>query len=218
LNRLGIAGGADGRAWAKRLCLALAVVFAVASQPAWRAVAAAAPEPDDTVAAFDSALLHALQDAHHLGYQGRYDVLASAMNRAFDFPTMTRIATGTAWAKMSPEQQAALVDAFGRFSIATYANQFNDYSGERFAVTGRNDSSQGPVVATTMTLAKGDPVRFNYLMREIDGSWKIIDIYLDGTISQLAVRRSEFNAVLSRSGPPGLLQLLNDRIKALAAP
>jgi phospholipid transport system substrate-binding protein len=201
--------------WLRRLLLALTVAFA--GQPTW-CLSAAASRPDDTVAAFDTALQHAMQDAKRLGYQGRYDVLAPAMNQAFDFPTMTRIATGTSWSKISPDQQKALIDAFGRFSIATYANQFNGYSGERFAITGQNESPQGIVVATTMQPAKGDTVRFNYLMREIGGAWKIIDIYLDGTISQLAVRRGEFSAVLSRSGPAGLLQLLDERITALAVP
>ena len=98
------------------------------------------------------------------------------------------------------------------------SSDLNNYSGEQFAITGRSESPQGAVIATTMKPAKGDTVRFNYLMREVDGGWKIIDIYLDGTISQLAVRRGEFSAVLARSGPDGLLQLLNERIKALAGP
>jgi phospholipid transport system substrate-binding protein len=204
-------------AWSKRLALVLAVAFVLASGAAWRATAAT-QAPEATVAAFDNALQHAMQDAQHLGYHGRYDLLAPAMNHAFDFPTMTRIAVGTSWSKLSVDQQKALGDAFGRFSIATYANQFNSYSGERFAVTGRTQSSQGVVVATTMTPAKGDAIRFNYLLHQVDGAWRIIDIYLDGTVSQLAVRRGEFSAVLARSGPSGLLQLLEDRIKALAEP
>jgi len=199
------------------LLLALVLACVLAGQPAW-CVTAATPGPNDAVAAFDDALQHAMQDAHRLGYQGRYDLLAPVMKRAFDFATMTRLAAGAAWPKLSPDQQTALVDAFGRFSIATYANQFNGYSGERFAITGRSESPQGIVIATSMSTAKGDPVRFNYLLREIDGAWRIIDIYVDGTISQLAVRRSEFSAVLSQSGPAGLLQSLNERIKALAGP
>ena len=201
--------------WCGRFLLALTIVLGCAGAPA-RALDEAAGGPKTTVTAFDTALQHAMRDAKKLGYQGRYDLLAPAMQRAFDFPAMTRIATGSAWAKMTPEQQKALADAFARFSIATYANQFNDYDGEQFAVTEQKESPQGMVVATVMKPAKGDAVRFNYLLHQAGDGWKIIDIYLDGSISQLAVRRGEFSAVLARSGPDGLLHLLESRIKALA--
>ena len=64
------------------------------------------------------------------------------------------------------------------------------------------------IVHSQLQPANGDPVAFNYLMRNVGGDWKAEDVYLDGTISQLAVRRSEFTAILSSEGPDGLLTKL----------
>ena len=64
------------------------------------------------------------------------------------------------------------------------------------------------IVHSQLQPANGDPVTFNYLMRNVGGDWKAEDVYLDGTISQLAVRRSEFTAILASEGADGLLTKL----------
>jgi len=199
----------------RRLLIVLALALALNGAP--ERVRAADPSPEATVTAFDGALQQAMQGGHQLGYQGRFDVLQPAMDQAFDFATMTRIAAGFDWAKLPSAQQQQLVDAFGRYSIATYANQFDGYAGQKFTVTGTSKLPQGIVVATTMASPGGDLIRFNYLLHEVAGGWKIIDIYLDGTISQLAVRRSEFASVLKSSGADGLIALLQRRTTALAS-
>ena len=62
----------------------------------------------------------------------------------------------------------------------------------------------------------GKPVRLNYLMRRgAGGMWQIIDVYLSGTISELAARRSEFVSVLERDGAAGLVRLLETRAATL---
>ena len=196
--------------------LAVAALTGPGTRPVAAAEAAASTSaaPEQVVAAFHAALLHSMHDGV---YQNRYDALAPAMNRAFDFADMTRIAIGPSWYNLQAAQRDALVDAFRRFSIATYASQFDQYSGERFEAAGPSEAApQGMVVQTVMQAASGKPVRFNYLLHRTGGGWRIIDIYLEGTISQLAVRRSEFASVLAQSGPDGLAHLLDQKARRLA--
>ena len=47
------------------------------------------------------------------------------------------------------------------------------------------------------------------------GSWQISDVYLDGTISQVAVQ-SEFNSILRPEGVGGLLIALNRKVDLLS--
>jgi phospholipid transport system substrate-binding protein len=199
--------------WLSPVVLAAALLSAV---PALPSEIADARTPEQVVSGFNDTLLQVMKDAKHLGYQGRYAALETVMNDAFDFTGMTRAAVGPSWFNMSPDQKAALVDAFRRYSIATYATQFDDYSGEQIQLTDRSEPSQGVLVGTTLTTGKGDSIRFGYLVHKVGAAWRVIDIYLDGTISQLAVRRSEFRSVLTRSGPEGLVQLLDEKAKRLA--
>lgn len=185
-------------------------------------IASLAAGPGDTpvapVQSFYDVLLQAMKGGAKLGFKGRYDLLAPAIEHSFDLPLMTRLTTGLEWQNLSADDQKKLIDAFSDFSIATYANQFDDYSGERFDVDPnpvKTDNSD-VIVKTKLVQVKDEPVQLDYLMRQGQSGWKIIDIYLSGTISQLAARRSEFSAVLRRDGAAGLINLLRQKTTQLA--
>ena len=117
----------------------------------------------------------------------------------------------TALVAASPHAQVrqALVEAFQRMTTASYASQFAGYSGQQFTVEPKATPRNADVIVhSRLVPGNGDPVTFNYLMRGSGADWKIEDVYLDGTISQLAVRRSEFSAILASDGPDGLLAKL----------
>ena len=76
----------------------------------------------------------------------------------------------------------------------------------------------GVIVESRLVKSNGEPVNLNYLLRQdAAGSWKVIDVYLSGTISELATRRSEFSTVLQRNGFDALVQLIEQRSAALRA-
>jgi phospholipid transport system substrate-binding protein len=182
-------------------------------------VSAEAAEVDPAVApirAFYDALLAAMKQADQLGVRGRYDKLAPVIRTTFDLPAMTRIAVGPEWPTIPPDQQAALTDHFSRMTIATYANRFDGWSGQSFEVDPEVlPRNTGRIVRTKLVRPKEEPVTLNYLMRSSGDSWKIVDIYLSGTISELATQRSEFGAILKAGGPPALIESLRQQIDKL---
>jgi phospholipid transport system substrate-binding protein len=126
---------------------------------------------------------------------------------------MIRLAVGPQWNTLSPTQQSRLLTAFRRFTIATYAGRFDGYDGEHFEVRGEAPApSGGTMVETRLVPSNGDPVELNYLEREADGKWQIIDVFLSGTISELATRRAEFTSVLRRDGADGLVGMLERKV------
>ena len=198
-------------------------LFAIAAGIAARvpAFAADAPASDVTapIHAFYDALLDVMKRAKALGIKGRYDTLAPVIESSFDLPAMTRIAIGPRWTSIPKEQQGALVDAFSRMTIATYASRFDGYSGERFEIDPAVESrGAGSVVHTRIVQSKGEPVTLNYLMRKSGGKWKAVDVYLTGTISELATRRSEFNGILDAGGPQALIGSLRQQTDRMMKP
>jgi phospholipid transport system substrate-binding protein len=192
------------------LWLALLVAFGIFT-PGWAAV----PNPQDQVRGFYSVLLGTMRDGRMLGESGRYARLAPAVDRTFDIPTMTRLAIGPAWGTLSPAQQQQLVGAFAHYIAATYADRFDSYSGEQLQVTGERPNGTEVMVQTKIAKSNGEATRLDYLMRQDQGSWRISDVYLDGTISQLAVHRSEFHSILQREGVDGLVTALNRKVDLL---
>jgi phospholipid transport system substrate-binding protein len=194
----------------RRLLLTAAAALPIAGP------AQAQTQPAQVVERFHATLIEMMRDAGRLGVRGRFDRLRPAMEAAFDLPAMTRIAVGPPWARMTPDQQAQLVQAFSEWSIATYASQFNGYSGESFTTTGTQALQNGDqMVRTTLNRVNDAPVQLNYLMRSSGGSWRIVDVYLTGTISELASRRSEFTNLLREGGPERLVAELRRRTAGL---
>ncbi len=168
------------------------------------------------VRTFYDSLLAVMKQAKELGIRGRYDKLAPAIRGTFDLAAMTRIAVGPDWNSIPSEQQAALIDSFTRMTNATYANRFDGYSGERFEVEPIPDArSTGRIVRTKLIQSTGEPIALNYLMRGAGDNWKVVDVYLSGTISELATRRSEFGAILKSGGPNALIESLRQQAEKL---
>ncbi len=139
------------------------------------------------------------------------------MRQVFDIPFMTRLALGPEWASLNPTQQQQVTQAFESYVAAIYAERFDKYSGERLQVTGEKASAGGTIITSQIVKSNGEPVNVNYLVRQNGGSWQIADVYLDGTISELATRRSEFASILRTEGFNGLIAMLNNKAATLAA-
>jgi phospholipid transport system substrate-binding protein len=173
---------------------------------AWHPALADADPAVQRIQAFYDTLLGTMKDAASLGIQGRYDKLAPVVQQTFDLPGVAKLACGAAWGKMTPDQQQGIVTAFGRMVAARYANEFKSYSGQQFKVEPDTvPRNADKIVRSQMIPTDDDPTSFDYLMRGANADWRIEDVYLDGSISQLAVWRSEFSSVLASGGPDALL-------------
>ena len=157
--------------------------------------------------------LDVMKNAEKLGYQGRFDKFDPVINKVYDIPLMTRISVGPQWSSLTPDQQTKVTEAFKKLSIATYASRFDGYGGESFQITGESPANGGDEIIDTKLMRPNDePVELNYRLRKTGDDWKIIDVYLSGTISQLANYRSEFAATLRSGGADALVDLINKKV------
>ena len=130
----------------------------------------------------------------------------------FDIRTISRAALGPSWRDLSSDGAAAYQSAFTDFVVRVYAVRFNGYSGETFNVTDVSDWYDGDFAVRTKIEFAGAavPINLDFIVREYDGAYKIIDVYVEGT-SMLITQRSEFAAVIDRHGLEGLLDELRAR-------
>jgi phospholipid transport system substrate-binding protein len=171
----------------------------------------AAPGPSDTIRGFYSELLSVMKNADSLGVKGRYQKLEPVVRRIFDAPFMTRVSVGRLWAQLKPEEKQRASEAFVRYITATSATRFDGFSGEAFQVLGEQQVKHATLVRTHLVKSGGDSIPINYVMHDNDIGWQIRDVYLTGTISQLATQRSEFAAILRSEGIEGLISLLDKK-------
>jgi phospholipid transport system substrate-binding protein len=174
------------------------------------ALAAAADPAAQQVEALNAALLETMKSAKTSSVRERFRKLEPVVARVFDFPTMTRIAVGPTWASIPAGQQQQLIEGLQRLTVASYVHNFDGWSGQSFKLD-PNVVTRGPdKVVTTHLISPGDaPVPIAYRMRQSGGTWKIIDVFYNGAISQLTTRRSDFAGTLASGGAPALIAHIN---------
>jgi phospholipid transport system substrate-binding protein len=169
----------------------------------------------DTVQGLYDALLGTMKNARTLGRSGRFTQLEPVIRGSFDIPTMARLSVGPTWAGLNEAQRQQVIESFGRYIAATYADRFDGYAGQKLQVTGEQPNAGGVMVTSQIVKANGEPVKVDYMMRRNGENWLISDIYLDGAISELATRRSEFGAIIRADGVDGLIAALNRKADML---
>lgn len=145
--------------------------------------------------------------------RARFDQLKPVMVRTFDVPMMAQRVLGSHWSTLSPEARKRFQAAYADFIVATYASKLDTYSGERFDVD-PSGQAQGDSTLVYTKIVDSDGVEHavNYI---VGRGGKVFDTYFDGTISDVAARRSEFTGLLQRTGPDQLIESLTDRTRKL---
>jgi phospholipid transport system substrate-binding protein len=179
---------------------------------------AAEATPSAIVERLNGVLIEVMRGAEALGFEGRYARLAPVLSASFDFPWMARISAGRHWRALDEATRGRFVEAFGKLSIATYAARFDGYGGERFEVLGETPGRRKTVlVRNNLIKSDGEAVALDYLLKAAEGGWRVVDVFLDGKYSELALKRSEYGSVIKNHGFEALIQSLDDKAAQLAA-
>jgi phospholipid transport system substrate-binding protein len=171
-----------------------------------------------TIAKLNDTLLAVLKNAETLGFQGRLEKLKPAVADAFDLPFMAEKSIGRYWKPLSDTDKARWVALFQEYTAATYAGNFDHFGNQRFEISGEEPSQNETTVVHTMLIDPGsENTALDYRLHQTATGPKVIDIYLKGTVSQLALQRSDFTSVLERGGLDALTTTIRGKIDDLAA-
>lgn len=180
--------------------------------------AASSMSPEATIEVFHTGLLSIMKEAKTLGFEGRSTRLEPLMEKVFDLDFMASKTVGRHWRKLTDADQQRWSQVFARLTTANYAGRFTGYTGERFKMMGQEEAARGTrLVLTKIVIPDEEAVEINYRLIEKDGHWRVIDVYLDGTVSELALRRSEYSSALKREGFEQLIADVEAKIMDLKA-
>jgi phospholipid transport system substrate-binding protein len=179
---------------------------------------AADTAPTAVVRQFNDALLSVLKDGEKLGYPGRYQRLQAVMQDTFDLDFMAEKVLGKSWSGLNDADRDRWRQVFSEFTVANYAANFDKFTGQQFEIRGEEPSANETVLVKTLVKSPGhEDVELTYRLHQAGGRWRIMDVFLKGTVSELALRRSDYSSVLERDGFAGLVDVLRSRIADLAA-
>ena len=199
----------------RRVLLRLMLVIIAVAVGCGRA--AIASEITAPVEQLHAGLISIMKAGKTASFRQRYETIAPVIGRTFDLQAILRQVVGPRWPSLPADQQAALADAFRRYTIASYVANFDSYSGQRFDTPPVVRAVGNERVVETRFASPGDRVHaMDYVMRQEGGGWKVIDVLAEGSISRVASQRSEMRSLLADGGGPGLLVSLRQKTAELS--
>jgi len=175
--------------------------------------APAKPSPASPVIdRFHAVLLDVMKNATTLGVDGRKTKLAPVLDETYDFPAMAQRSLSTHWAELAQPQRDKFIEVFRAMTLRTYATRFDGYDGERFETLNEEPSIANTVIVRSVLHTKDEDVHLDYRLRATPAGFRVIDVYLSGTVSELALRRSEYTSLFERDGFDALVSALERKI------
>lgn len=115
-------------------------------------------------------------------------------------------------------QRRDYVDAFIRYTLATQTGALTRYEQEKLSIDSVAEAPNGLLMVRTNYTGGDEPSTVDFMLaRNEEGRLKIVDLIVDGAVSQLQLRRAEFSSVLQNKGYDGLMEILRTKTEKLLA-
>ena len=177
---------------------------------------ATAAEATAVVDTLHSALLETMKNATTLGFKGRMEKLGPVLDSTFDFPSIAKVVTGRHWQSLPEDKRQAFIKAFRDLSVATYAENFSGFGGESFETLGHEQKKNSELVRTNIVTRDAKRVSLNYVLTKNGEEWHIVNVVAEG-VSDLALKRSEYDGIIGAEGIDSLVAKLNGKVASYVA-
>ena len=207
----------DGSRLSRRSVVATGAASALAVVGHASSVQAQGADAQRPVAELNQALESVMRMGRGVPFQQRFDHLATVIDQVFNLEAILQTSVGLRWSTLDEAARRTLFTVFRAFTIASYTANFDKDSGERFEILSQTRASGSDVVVESKLIASnGEPIRIDYVMRGGPGNWRVVDVLLDGSISRVAVQRSDFRSLLASGDPGPLIDSLRKKVTDLS--
>jgi|HubBroStandDraft_1064217.scaffolds.fasta_scaffold92438_1 phospholipid transport system substrate-binding protein len=210
----------DSRSTGRRTLRRLAIKGSFVAVP-WlpaRSQITTATDPTAPIRRLDDALLAAMRSGQGTPFARRFADLTPVIEQTFDLDAVLAVSVDLDWPTLPDDQKPAPRTAFLRYTVASYAANFNSYPGQVFQIspTVRGVGDGRVLVYTKIVPADGSQHSLDYVMRNGPSGWKAVDVLEEGSISRVAVQRSDFRQLLDSEGLPALTTALRQKVVTLS--
>lgn len=172
----------------------------------------------EVVEHFQNGLLYTLLHQSEMTYETRIQALEALIAETFDVERVARkVIGGERFHQLSEYEQRRYQKLFTRYVVASQSRSLSTLEGKQFVPLGRRYGPNGTVVVDVSFRENGrELTTVAYVLLPTGKGWRIVDVIIDGGVSELTLRRSEFASVVRDKGVDGLMHALDEKIVELA--
>ena len=153
---------------------------------------------------FHAALLQAMRTPD---YAARATALQPVIDASFDITRIAAVSLGRTWRDLTDTQQTEFVSLLSELVVATYADRFDEYSGQQFVTDEVRAVRTGDVVRTRLLREAEADVTLDYFLR----AGRVFNVVADG-VSDLSLRRADYSSIIKTEGFAALLTHIQRKI------
>ena len=173
----------------------------------------------DVVVGVQAHLVELAKAGSDLGFDERRSELMEVGRDHFDLPLMAQLSYGRGWPGLTAPQRRLFIDTFTVFRCSALAKLNSRFRGQVYRYKGYEKISDDRVLIRTGLRYPNRALEIviDYQLIRTQGRWKIVDRYSPSSVSEIAMRRSEYRTVLEKEGFAGLIQDMERRIQGYAS-
>ena len=135
--------------------------------------------------------------------------LNNVIEETYDIKKMSKIILGEYWVNANINQKKSFIKKFTEFISSNYLKRFSTISKLEIKYGKIKKINEKYTMAfTKLNFTKNDSLEINYLLIKNNEKWQIFDLLLDGSISEIATKKSEFSMTLKKGGINSLIKML----------
>ena len=135
---------------------------------------------------------------------------------SYNVEKMISAIIGGRWKNISDQNKDRLQKSFRKYIAKNYILRFRGIKNLEFGKLEINQAGKNYRMAKTKLIINSkDIVPLNYLLDQTNNSWKIFDVLIDGSISEIATKKSEFKNFINQGDLTPLLEALRKKNSTL---
>jgi phospholipid transport system substrate-binding protein len=167
--------------------------------------------PEQAVQTLNAGLTRVMQAGATTPFNQRFQMLAPVVDQTFDLSAVLIGSVGPRWSTLSEDDHAQLADVFRRYTVASFVANFDKYKGAPIVSSGRSLPNGEATVDSKM-----GNTDISFVLRTSGAGWRVVDVLANGTISRVAVQRSDFRELLQQGGGQALVSSLQRKVNQLS--
>ena len=119
---------------------------------------------------------------------------------------------GKEWVNVDQIKREKLIRVFEEFITRNTIQRFKKIKRVKFFIDGKKSLGNNIVMVKTLVEVNAtEKFQINYLLNKKKNTWKIFDVLLAGTISEIATKKSDFSSSLKNGGIDNLIKALEKK-------
>ena len=128
---------------------------------------------------------------------------------------MLSMIIGNQWENVSNKKRKEIINIFEEYIAKNYVRRFSKIKDFSFIENKEQNVGKFVMIRSNLVIGKKEKVSISYLLSNDQNKWKIFDVLLAGSVSEIATKKSEFKSFIKGGNIDPLIDALKKKNKDL---